>query len=70
MFSNEAESGGALHVAGAVLMQACTLTDNRARRNGGAVFSTAGVLIEMLDCTLTGNSAEQAGAAWFSSELK
>ena len=67
---NKAVEGhaGAFYVVWGVLdaqMKNCTITDNYAKQDGGAIYQANGNLLALPDCTLTGNSAgRQGGAIW------
>lgn len=47
------------------VMKNCTITDNYAKQDGGAVYQLNGSDLTMTDCTITGNTAgRQGGAIW------
>lgn len=59
---------GAFYVVWGVtdaLLKNCTITDNYAKQDGGAIYQANGNLLTLTDCTITGNSAgRQGGAIW------
>lgn len=47
------------------LMKNCTIADNYAKQDGGAIYLINGNQLTMTDCTITGNTAgRQGGAMW------
>lgn len=59
---------GAFYVVWGVtdaLLKNCTITDNYAKQDAGAIYQANGNLLTLTDCTITGNSAgRQGGAIW------
>lgn len=59
---------GAFYVVWGVtdaLLKNCTIADNYAKQDAGAIYQANGNLLTLMDCTITGNSAgRQGGAIW------
>ncbi len=65
---NAASGGGVLN-SGTLRVTKCTLTDNSAQLDGGAIDNAGGTLT-VANSTLSGNSAEYGGAIYDSGTLK
>lgn len=55
--------GGAITSQGSLTMAQCTLTDNIAGGDGGAIYNDTGGILTMTQCTLFRNSATENGGA-------
>ena len=61
--SNRAEFGGAIHIwLGSVFMSNCTVTNNMADVNGGAISGNVSSTLSISDSILTNNRADYGGA--------
>lgn len=65
-FNNTATYGGALYIVGSTTIRDSKFINNRASRNGGAIFASGTSLLTVLSSNFTNNTATNSGGAIYS----